>query len=70
MKKSPFLLRRCDLFGCERMGAFLLSDGRALCDFHALLFMLGDTKIKRWEADIEEEERKNLPDWTPEGPVQ
>lgn len=52
MKKRPFLLRRCDLAGCERQGAFELEDGRAICALHGLLFMAADHRIEETRPDL------------------
>lgn len=65
MKKTPFLLRRCDLAGCNRQGAFLLSDGRAICDMHGFLFLAGNTVVEAHNEKTEEAERAKLPDFEP-----
>lgn len=65
MHKAPFLLRRCDLQGCSRMGAFVLDDGRAICDKHGFLFLVGSERAEVEKARREEEERKTLPDFEP-----
>lgn len=70
MIKAPFLLRRCDLTDCDRPGAFVLDDGRAICALHGALFMIGDERATEEAERREAEHRKTLPDWTPEGPVE
>lgn len=47
MKPARFLLRICDLTGCERRAEFLLDDARAICGYHAGLFYAGSLIAER-----------------------
>ena len=68
MKKSPFLLRRCDLPGCSAPGAFELASGRVICARHGLMLMVGDEAVQRMREKFEREDRASLPDFNPENP--
>lgn len=62
MRPTPFLMKKCDLLGCERQAHFTLDDGRVICDWHALLWG-ASTKVL---LAHNEEQRKKLPDFNVE----
>lgn len=56
MRPIPYLLRYCDLFGCNRRATHALDDGtgRSVCYFHAVLFFLGASRVESANATREE----------------
>lgn len=51
--KTPYLMRKCGIRGCERQAHFTIKDSKLqacgyVCDMHAVLLKVGGDRVQAW----------------------